>query len=76
MSTFHTGTAILIVPVPLGIQPGTFGSPHRAPLSTVQPMPAGRKHRPYAEPGPVVSAEDRRRPLLSAKGHSALSCVI
>ncbi len=31
VSTSHTGTAILNLPVPLGIQPGTFGGPLLTP---------------------------------------------
>jgi len=51
VSTSHTGTAILKSPVPLGIQPGTIGGPLLAPVSTVQPIPARRKHRPLASAG-------------------------
>jgi hypothetical protein len=47
VSTSHTGTAILRLPVPLGIQPGTLGGHVLALVSTVQPIPAGRKHRPF-----------------------------
>ena len=35
VSTSHTGTAILNLPVPLGVQPDTFGGPILAPVSTV-----------------------------------------
>ena len=65
VSTSHTGTAILNLPVPLGFQPGTFGGPLLAPVSTVQPASARCKHRPLASARSPVSAEDRRRPLLT-----------
>ena len=74
VSTSHTGTAILNLPVPLGVQPGTFGGPLLAPESTVQPMSAGCKHRPLASGRSRVSAEDRRRPLLSVTDHPAQKC--
>jgi hypothetical protein len=45
--------------------------PLLAPVSTVQPMSARRKHRPLASARSRVSAEDRRRPLLSATDHPA-----
>jgi hypothetical protein len=76
ISTSHTGTAILNLPVPLGFQPGTFGGPFLAPVPTVQPMSARCKHRPFASAMSRVSAEDRRRPLLSATGHPARKNVI
>jgi hypothetical protein len=62
VSTSHTGTAILRLPVPLGIQPGTFGGPVLALVSTVQPILAGRKHQPF------VSALSER-PLKAASVH-------
>lgn len=71
VSTPHSGTAILNLPVPLGVQPDTFGGPLLAPVSTLQPMSARCKHRPLASARSRVSAEDRRRPLLSATGHPA-----
>ena len=47
VSTSHTETAIFNLPVPLGIQPGTFGGPVLALVSTVQPIHARRKHRQF-----------------------------
>ena len=71
VSTSRSGTAIVNLPVPLGSQPGTFGGPLLAPVSTVQPMSARCKHRPFASARSRVSAEDRRRPLLSAADRPA-----
>jgi hypothetical protein len=65
VSTSHGGTAILNLPVPLSSQPDTFGDPLLAPVSTVQPMSARCKHRRFASARSPVSAEDRRRPLLT-----------
>jgi hypothetical protein len=48
VSTSQTGTAILNLPVPLGVQPGTIGGPLLALVFTVQPIPARRKYRPLA----------------------------
>ena len=64
-------TAILNLPVPLGFQPGTFGGPLLAPVSTVQPVSARCKHRPLASARSSVSAEDRRRPLLTVGDRQA-----
>jgi hypothetical protein len=71
VSTSHTGTAILNSPVPLGVQPGTFGGLLLAPVSTVQPIRARRKYRPLVSGRSRVSAEDRRCPILSATDHPA-----
>ena len=65
VSTSHTGTAILNLPVPLGFQPGTFGGPLLVPVPTVQSIPVRCKHRPLASARSRVSVEDRRRPLLT-----------
>jgi hypothetical protein len=65
----------LDLPVPVDVQPGTFGGPLLATVSTVQPMSAICKHRPLASARSRVSAEGRRRPLLSSKDHSAGSNV-
>jgi len=71
ISTSHTETAILNLPVPLGFQPGTFGGPLLAPVSTVQSMSAICKHRPLASATSPSSAIGRRRPLPSATDHPA-----
>jgi hypothetical protein len=62
VSTSHSGTAILNLPVSLGSQPGTFGGPFLAPVSTVQPMSARCKHRPLASARSRVSAEEAASP--------------
>jgi len=53
VSTSHTGTAILNLPVPLGFQPGTFGGPLLAPyLLCSRSLPdanTGRPRRPGRE---------------------------
>jgi hypothetical protein len=53
VSTSHTGTAILNLPVPLGFQPGTFGGPLLAPyLLCSRSLPdanIGRPRRPGRE---------------------------
>ena len=69
LSTSHTGMAIFNLPVPLGIQPGTFGGLPLAPVSTVQPIPARGKHRQHVSARSRVSAGDRRRPLLTVGDH-------
>lgn len=71
VSTSHSGTAISNLPVPLGSQPGTFGGPLLAPVSTVQPVSARCKHRPLASARTPVSAEDRRRPLPTVSDRRA-----
>jgi hypothetical protein len=71
VSTSHTGTAILNLPVPLGVRPGTFGGLLLAPISTVQPIPARGKHRQLVSARSRVSVEDHRRPLPSATDHPA-----
>ena len=69
LSTSYTGTAILNLPVLMGVQPGTFGGPLLAPVSTVQPRSGRCKCRPLVSARLRVSAEDRRRPLPSATDH-------
>jgi hypothetical protein len=53
--------------VPLGIQPGTFGSVCSAPASRVQPTAAWRKRLPLAWRRPEASVYDRRRPPATVR---------
>ena len=67
VSTSHTGTAILNLPVPLGIQPHTFGGPL---VPTMQPTSTRCKHRPRVDGHPMCLKRPWR-PLLSANDHPA-----
>jgi hypothetical protein len=67
----HAGTAIWILPVPLGIQPDTFGGACSALLSTVRATPAECKHRLIVSRLPVVSVEDRESPTTGTSRQGA-----
>jgi len=70
LSTSHTGTAILNLPVPLGVQPGHLRRPSPG-SGTHCAADARRMQTPTAHVGRSrVSVEDRRRPLLSAEDRS------
>ena len=62
VSTSHTGTAILKLPVPLGIQPGTFRRPSPG-SGTHCAADARQMQTPTVRAGQV--ADVRRRPQAS-----------
>jgi hypothetical protein len=66
VSTSHIRDGDLEIAGALGIQPGTFGGPVLAPVSTVQPILAGSKHRPFVSAMsecPLKTAGVHYRPL-------------
>ena len=61
-----TGKALLILPVPLGIQPGTFGDVLGSCIHSVATV--SQMQTPTATARPTASADVRRRPLPSVSG--------
>ena len=64
---------ILILPVLLGVRPGTFGSGYAAPSFTVQANSVGCKHRQRVHRRLYAVAGVHRGPLAFIYGHEITS---
>jgi hypothetical protein len=64
----------MILPVLMGIQPGTLAVLLFPPLNSVTVVRTAQTRTPAA-PGQASSADDRQRPSVSASGHSTTENV-